>query len=141
MARSAELIHRIVFVSVNNPRTPMPDTASIVQEEHARVTGHVSGMAIAGSERWLCMLEGRVQAVEQLHAGIIHRTRPKALHLLMTDDRAKQLLFPTEKIGWRFNAPLLEMASFVNDLHRGSRKASLWSMSLFDITSLLDPGS
>ena len=135
----AESIHRIVFISVSNPLSCMADTAAQVQEERTRVAGGVTGMAVAGHDRWVCILEGAFDQVEALHAGIINITRPKALHLLLADPRNKQRVFPHHQIGWRFDAALLEMAAFVSDLHRYSRRASLWKMPLAAITPLLEP--
>ena len=118
----------------------MADTARLVQAELVRLAQGVSGMALACNDRWVCMLEGEMAEVELLIAAVVNSTRPKAMHLLMSDPQAKLLLFPEHHIGWRFDAPLLEMAAFVNDLHRYSRRASLWSMSLSQITALLEPG-
>lgn len=140
MARPAERIHRTVFISISNPLSSMADTARLVQGELERVAAGVSGMALCCSDRWVCMLEGNFAEVECLSAGIVNITRPRTLHRLMTEPRAQQLIFPQHRIGWRFDAPLLEMAAFVNDLHRYSRRASLWSMSLSQITALLEPG-
>ena len=117
----------------------MADTAAQVQEELARVAGGVSGMALAGHDRWVCLLEGALNQVEALQTGIINITRPKALHLLQVDPRNKQRTFPHQQIGWRFDASVLEMAAFVSDLHRYSRRASLWTMPLAAITPLLEP--
>ena len=139
MARPALRIHRIVFISISNPLSSMADTARLVQDELERVAAGVSGMAIACSDRWVCMLEGDCAEVKCLLAGIVNITRPRTLHLLLTEPRAKQLIFPQHRMGWRFDAPLLEMAAFVSDLHRYSR-ASLWALPLSQITALLEPG-
>ncbi len=141
MAKPVPLIHRTVFICICNPLTSMADTARQVQEELERVAVGVSGMAMACSDRWVCMLEGSFSEVEFLFAGIANITRPKAMHLLMADSRAKPLLFPQHRIGWRLSATFLEMAAFVNDLHHNNRHASHWSMSLSDITALLEPDS
>lgn len=119
----------------------MADTARLVQAELVRLAQGVSGMALACNDRWVCMLEGEMAEVELLIAAVVNSTRPKAMHLLMSDPQAKLLLFPEHHIGWRFDATLLQMSAFVNDLHRNTRRATLWTMPLPDIATLLEPDS
>jgi hypothetical protein len=140
MVRSAQILHKHVFLSVNNPRTPMPDTQTRVQQLCAGVGREsVTGMVLAGSERWLCLLEGSAEQVQELSAGIERLERPSQWHLLMTNANARGRMFPQHRLGWRNGCTPLEMAAFLSDLRRSPSRSQLWHIPLDTIFGLLEP--
>jgi hypothetical protein len=113
MVRTAQLIQKTVFLSVNNPLTPMAETHTEVAQLMERVDLRgVTGVVLAGLERWLCMLEGEHAQVQTATALLEGHLRPKQWHVLMSDSRAKLRMFPGSNLHWRSRCSHLEMAVF-----------------------------
>jgi Sensors of blue-light using FAD len=140
MVRSAQTIYKTAFLSVNNPRTPMADTQAWVLQWVARAClNGVTGMVLAGPDRWLCLLEGSEAQVTTLAAAIERHERPKQWHLLMTDSRAKVRMFPQHRLGWHSQATPLEMAAFLGDLRRNPARSQTWHATIDEVLPLLEP--
>ena len=140
MVRTAQTIYKTAFLSVNNPRTPMADTQAWVLQWVARAgSSSVTGMVLAGPDRWLCLLEGLEAQVTVLTAAIESHERPKHWHVLMTDSRAKARMFPQHRLGWIGLATPLEMAAFLGDLRRNTARSQIWHATVDEILPLLEP--
>jgi hypothetical protein len=140
MVRSAQLIQKTVFLSVNNPLNPMEEIQDWVEKLCARLAAHsVTGMVLAGSDRWLCLLEGEAVHVEAIVQSIQRHIRPREWHVLMTDERARVRMFPQHRVGWRSNCSPLEMAAFLSDLRRQTSRTQLWHVKVNDVSALLEP--
>lgn len=140
MVRSAQILQKSVFLSVNNPRTPMADTQARMQALCASAPMYsVTGMVLAGSERWLCCLEGDAAQVEQIVAAVERLERPRQWHLLMTNNHAKVRMFPQHRLGWRNGCSPLEMAAFLSDLSRSPLRGLVWHIPLDNIFAMLEP--
>lgn len=140
MVRFAQLLQTTVFLSVDNPLTQMADTQAWMQEMAAQAgTSKVTGMVLAGSDRWLCLLEGEPAHVEALALTIQRHVRPRAWHVLMTDVQAPIRYFPQHRIGWRADSTLLEMAAFLGDLRRAASPSQVWHTSAHAVAALLEP--
>jgi hypothetical protein len=140
MVRSAQTIYKTAFLSVNNPRTPMADTLAWVLQRVARnCSSSVTGIALAGQDRWLCLLEGSEAQVSTLAVEIERQERPKQWHVLMTDSRAKARMFPQHRLGWHSQATPLEMSAFLGDLRRNTARSQIWHASIDEILPLLEP--
>jgi Sensors of blue-light using FAD len=141
MVRPAQLIQKTVFLSVTNPLTQMTDTQAWVQQACAREgASSLTGMVLAGSDRWLCLLEGEQLQVDAMTRAIQLHVRPREWHVLMTDSRAKTRLFPQQRVGWRPDCTLLEMAAFLSDLRRYTSRSQLWHINDHQVAALLEPG-
>lgn len=139
MAKAAPLIHKTVFLSVNNPLNQMADSQAWVRQLSVRVgASSVTGMALAGHDRWLCMLEGELAQVEAMAAAIERRERPKQWTVLMTNPRTRERMFPQHRIGWSDGATPLEMTAFLSDLRRHSSRSQIWHISVEDAASLFE---
>jgi Sensors of blue-light using FAD len=142
MVRPALLIQRTVFLSVNNPLMNMADTQAWVQQLSARATASsVTGMVLAGCDRWLCLLEGEPIQVELMVQAMRRHIRPKAWHVVMTDARAKVRLFPHYPVVWRADGTMLEMACFLSDLRHGKSRSQMWHLDAHALTALLEPAA
>jgi hypothetical protein len=139
MVRSAHLFQTTVFLSVCNPLTPMADTQAWVQQLAAQHSSSVTGMAMAGSDRWLCLLEGESADVDAMALSIQHHVRPRTWHVLMTDTQAQTRFFPLQRVGWRADCTLLEMAAFLGDLRRYITRSQVWHVSEHAVAALLEP--
>ena len=140
MARPAQLIQKTVFLSVDNSLTQMSDTQAWVLRMSAQAgSSSITGMVLAGSDRWLCLLEGEEHQIESLTQDMRRHLRPKEWHVLMTDARAKARWFPQYRMGWRTNCSLLEMASFLSDLRRFTSRSQLWHITAHAVAALLEP--
>jgi Sensors of blue-light using FAD len=140
MVRSAQILYKCVFLSVNNPRTPMADTQDRVEQLCTSAgAGSVTGMVLAGRERWLGFLEGDALEVNAVVAAIERHERPRRWYKLMTDGDAKGRMFPQHRIGWRNDCSPLEMAAFVSDLQRNPSQSQVWQIPLIHIFELLEP--
>lgn len=140
MVRAAPIIQKSVFLSVNNPRTPMAETQSRVLAVRAGANADsISGMVLAGSERWLCCLEGEAAQVQSIIAMLEQQERPRQWHLLMTNSHVKTRMFPQHRLGWRNGCTPLEMAAFLSDLNRSASRTQIWHIPLHDIFALLEP--
>jgi hypothetical protein len=140
MVRAAQILHKHVFLSVNNPRTPMSETQTRVQQLCGGVDCEsVTGMVLAGSERWLCLIEGATEQVLDLSAALERQERPRQWHLLMTNSNARARMFPQHRLGWRNGCTPLEMAAFLSDLRRGPSRNQIWHVPLDAIFELLEP--
>jgi Sensors of blue-light using FAD len=140
MVRPAQILHKSVFLSVNNPRTPMADTQAGVQQLCASAEARsVTGMVLAGCDRWLCFLEGHAAEVAALSAAIAQHERPRQWHVLMSNPQTKVRMFPQHRIGWRNDCTPLEMAAFLSDLRRSTSRSQIWHIPLDSIFELLEP--
>jgi Sensors of blue-light using FAD len=140
MVRSAQILYKSVFLSVNNPRTPMSDTQDRVQRLCTSPgTDSVTGMVLAGRERWLCYFEGDALEITAMTAAIEQHERPRQWHMLMTDVHAKERMFPHRRIGWRNDCTPLEMAAFLSDLQRNPSNSQVWQVPISHIFELLEP--
>ncbi len=141
MVRStAHLIQKTVFLSVNNPRTPMAEAQLLVQGLIDSLgAADVSGIVLAGTERWLCLIEGPAAQVEEVTSAIELKLRPKEWHVLMTDARARARMFPDLRIGWRSGCSHLEMVALVSDLRRHGTRTQLWFFDANETLHLLEP--
>jgi hypothetical protein len=140
MVRSAQILYKSVFLSVNNPRTPMPETQDRVQRLCTSPgTDNVTGMVLAGRERWLCYLEGDALEIAAITAAVERHEKPRQWHMLMTDVQAKGRMFPNQRIGWRNDCAFLEMAAFLSDLQRNPTRSQIWQTPIPDIFELLEP--
>jgi Sensors of blue-light using FAD len=142
MVRPALLIQRTVFLSVNNPLMNMADTQAWVQQLSARATAtSVTGMVLAGCDRWLCLLEGEPSQVESMVQAVQRHIRPKEWHVVMTNTRAKGRLFPHRPIVWRMDCSMLEMAFFLSDLRHCKSRSQTWHVNAHALTALLEPAA
>jgi Sensors of blue-light using FAD len=142
MVRPALLIQRTVFLSVNNPLANMADIQDWVQEFAARATASsVSGMVLAGGDRWLCLLEGESTQIESMAQAIRRHIRPKEWHGVMTDTRAKVRCFAHHGVVWRGDCSMLEMAFFLSDLRRYTSRSQIWHITAHALTALLEPAA
>jgi hypothetical protein len=140
MVRSAQLIQKTVFLSVNNPLTPMAETHTEVAQLMERVDLRgVTGVVLAGLERWLCMLEGEHAQVQTATALLEGHLRPKQWHVLMSDSRAKLRMFPGSNLHWRSRCSHLEMAVFLSDLRRVPSRSQHWHVGVDQTLRLLEP--
>jgi Sensors of blue-light using FAD len=140
MVRLAQLLQTTVFLSVDNPLTQMADTQAWMQGLAAQAgSSSVTGMVLAGSDRWLCLLEGEPAHVESMALTIERHVRPRAWHILMTDAQATVRFFPQHRIGWRADSTLLEMAAFLGDLRRAASSSQVWHTSTHAVAALLEP--
>lgn len=140
MVRPAQPIYKTAFLSINNPLTPMADTqAWALQWVGRAVCGSVTGMVLAGQDRWLCLLEGSDVQVSALANAMQRRERPKQWLLLMTDPRAKMRMFPQHRLCWRDGATPLEMAAFLGDLRRHTARSQVWHADVNTVLPLLEP--
>ena len=140
MVRTAQSLQKTVFLSVNNPLTPMADTQAWVQQMCAQVhASSVTGMVLAGAERWLCLMEGEAEQVGAMLAMMQRHARPRQWHVLMSDQRARARMFPQHRMGWRNACTPLEMAAFLSDLRRHPGRTQAWHFSLNDIFAMLEP--
>jgi Sensors of blue-light using FAD len=140
MVRSAQILYKSVFLSVNNPRTSMADTQDRVQQLCTSPgTDSVTGMVLAGRERWLCYLEGDALGINAINAAIERHDRPRQWHKLMSDGHAKGRMFPQHRIGWRNDCSPLEMAAFLSDLQRTPSPSQVWHVPINHICELLEP--
>lgn len=139
MVRTAQLIYKTVFLSVNNPRTHMPDTQMWVEQwvAHTRASS-VTGLAMAAADRWLCLLEGEMAQVQALLAAIERHERPKLWMLLMYEAHAKCRVFPQHRLNWRNDATPLEMGLFLSDVRRHASHTQVWHTSVEDTLPLLE---
>ncbi len=139
MTKAAQLIHKTVFLSVNNPLNQMADSQAWVRQLCARAgASSVTGMALAAHDRWLCMLEGELAQVVALEAAIKRRERPKHWVVLMTNPRARERMFPQHRVGWSNDATPLEMVAFLSDLRRHSSRSQVWHISVEDAAPLCE---
>jgi hypothetical protein len=139
MVRTAELIYKTAFLSVSNPLTPMLDTQAWVEQWAARTSASsVTGMVIAATDRWLCLLEGEVMQVKALLAAIERHERPKLWMVLMHEPRAKSRVFPQHRLGWRNDATPLEMGFFLSDIRRHASRSQVWHTSVEDALPLVE---
>lgn len=142
MVRPALLIQRTVFLSVNNPLMNMADTQAWVQQLSARATASsVTGVVLAGCDRWACLLEGEHTQVELMVQAVQRYIRPKQWHVVMTDDRAKVRLFPHHRVVWRADCTMLEMAFFLSDLRRNTSRSQIWHLNTHALAALLEPAA
>jgi Sensors of blue-light using FAD len=140
MVRLAQLLQTTVFLSVDSPLTQMADTQAWMQGIATQAGTHsVTGMVLASSDRWLCLLEGEPAHVDALALTIQRHIRPRAWHLLMTDTHATTRFFPQHRIGWRADSTLLEMAAFLGDLRRAASTSQIWHTSAHAVAALLEP--
>ncbi len=140
MVRSAQLIQKTVFLSVNNPLTPMSDIQSWVEAMCGLDTASsVTGMVMAGSDRWICLFEGQESQVEGITQAIRQHVRPRQWHVLMTDARARVRMFPDSAVGWRNGCNLLEMSAFLSDLRRHTSPTQQWHTDANAVSALLEP--
>ncbi len=139
MVRIAPLIYKTVFLSVNNPLTPMLDTQTWMEQWTARASANrVTGMAMAAADRWLCLLEGEAAQIKTLLSAIERHERPKLWMVLMHDPRAKTRVFPRHRLGWRNDATPLEMGFFLSDVRRHASRAQVWHTSVEDALPLVE---
>ncbi len=140
MVRSAQLIQKTVFLSVNNPLTPMSDIQAWVEAMCALDTASsITGIVMAGSDRWICLFEGVEPEVEAITQAIRLHLRPRQWHVLMTDARARVRMFPNRAVGWRNGCNLLEMAAFLSDLRRHTSRTQHWHTNASAVSILLEP--
>lgn len=140
MVRSAQLIQKTVFLSVNNPLTPMSDIQTWVEAMCALDTASsITGIVMAGSDRWICLFEGLESEVEAITQAIRLHLRPRQWHVLMTDARARVRMFPNRAVGWRNGCNLLEMAAFLSDLRRHTSRTQQWHTDANAVSVLLEP--
>jgi hypothetical protein len=140
MVRSAQLIYKTVFLSVNNPLTPMQETQAWVESMCASdAATSITGLAMAGSDRWICLLEGAEAQVEAMTQSMRLQLRPRKWQVLMTDARARARMFSRGGLGWRNHCNLLEMAAFLSDLRRQSSRTQHWSVASSALSALLEP--
>lgn len=140
MVRSAQLIQKTVFLSVNNPLTPMSDIQTWVEAMCALDTASsITGIVMAGSDRWICLFEGLESEVEAITQAIRLHLRPRQWHVLMTDARARVRMFPNRAVGWRNGCNLLEMAAFLSDLRRHTSRTQHWHTDAHAVSVLLEP--
>jgi Sensors of blue-light using FAD len=139
MVRSAQLIQKTVFLSVNNPLTPMSDIQTWVAAMCALDTANgITGIVMAGSDRWICLFEGPEPQVEAITQAIRLQLRPRQWHVLMTDARARLRMFPNRTVGWRNGCNLLEMAAFLSDLRRNTSRTQYWHTDANTLWALLE---
>jgi Sensors of blue-light using FAD len=137
--RNAQLIYKTVFLSVNNPRTHMPDTQTWVEQCVARTSASsVTGLAMSAADRWLCLLEGEMAQVQALLTAIEQHERPKLWMVLMHEPRAKTRVFPQHRLSWRNDATPLEMGFFLSDVRRHASRAQVWHTSVEDALPLVE---
>jgi hypothetical protein len=140
MVRPAQPIHKTVFVSVNNPLTPMAETQLWVQQVLlAAPAPGVTGIVLAGTDRWLCLLEGDATQLTAMTRGIERQQRPRQWQVLMSDSRARSRMFVQQPVVWRSGCSLLEMAVFLNDLRRYSSRTQVWHVDAHSALALLEP--
>jgi Sensors of blue-light using FAD len=140
MVRSAQLIQKTVFLSVNNPLTPMSEIQTWVEVMCALDTAsNITGVVMAGSDRWVCLLEGLQYQVEAITQAIRLNIRPRQWHVLMTDARARVRMFPNSAVGWRNGCNMLEMAAFLSDLRRHTSPTQHWHTDANALSALLEP--
>jgi Sensors of blue-light using FAD len=140
MARAAQLIQKTVFLSVNNPLTPMSDIKTWVEAMCALDTANsITGIVMAGSDRWICLFEGLEPQVEAITQAIRLHLRPRQWHVLMTDARARVRMFPNSAVGWRNDCNMLEMAAFLSDLRRHTSRTQHWHTDANTLSALLEP--
>lgn len=140
MVQSAHLLQTTVFLCVDNPLTQMLETQSWVQQMATQLgSTSVTGMVMAGSDRWLCLLEGEPDQVELMAQALRRHVRPRTWHVMMTDNQAKTRFFPQHRIGWRADCTLLEMAAFLSDLRRYVTRSQVWHISEHAVAGLLEP--
>ena len=133
-------LYKTVFLSVNNSLTPMSDTQARVLEWAGRsAASSITGMALAGHDRWLCLLEGDQPQVSALVNVIKRHERSRPWTLLMTEPRAKLRMFPQHRLGWQNHATPLEMAAFLSDLRRLPSRSQVWHASHHETAALLEP--
>lgn len=141
MVRAPQPIHASVFLSVNNLLTSAADiyawTQQTAQRSHA---SSITGMAVAGHDRWLCLLEGDHAQVQALLGSIQTHGRPRAWHVLMSNKHARQRLFPHHRLGWHADATPLQMAAFLSDMRRHSSASQVWHTNVEDALPWLEPG-
>lgn len=140
MARPAQLIQKTVFLSVNNPLTPMSDIQTWMEAMCALGTANsITGVVMAGSDRWICLLEGLEPQLEAITQAIRLHLRPRQWHVLMTDARARVRMFPHGAVGWRNGCNMLEMSAFLSDLRRHVSRTQLWHTDANALLALLEP--
>jgi Sensors of blue-light using FAD len=140
MVRSAQLIQKTVFLSVNNPLTAMSDIQTWVEAMCALDTANsITGIVMAGSDRWICLFEGSEPQVEAITQAIRLHVRPRQWQVLMTDARARARMFPNSAVGWRNGCNLLEMAAFLSDLRRHTSRTQHWHTDVKALSALLEP--
>lgn len=140
MVRTAQSIYKTAFLSINNPLTPMADTQAWALQWVARAAcSSVTGMVLAGQDRWLCLLEGSDTEIRALVNAVERRERPKQWLVLMTDTRAKSRMFPQHRLGWGSGATPLEMAAFLGDLRRNTARSQVWHADVHTVLPLLEP--
>jgi hypothetical protein len=140
MVRSAQLIQKTVFLSVNNPLTPMSEIQTWVEALCALDTANsITGVAMAGSDRWVCLLEGLEPQVEAITQAIRLHLHPRQWHVLMTDARARVRMFPGRAVGWRNGCNMLEMSAFLGDLRRHTSRTQHWHTDANALFALLEP--
>jgi hypothetical protein len=101
----------------------------------------IGGMVMLDNERWLCFIEGPAESVEQLVKQIESQLKPRFLHILMTDRRARGRLFGQLDLGWRHDCTPLEMVAFIADIKRHGTKSQEWHLSMDECVNLLDKTS
>ncbi len=140
MVRSAQLIYKTVFLSVNNPRTPMADIQAWVESTCALDTAStITGLVLAGSDRWICLFEGLEPQVLAITQAMRLHLHPRQWHVLMTDARVRVRMFPQRPVGWRHGCNLLEMAAFLNDQRRQTSRTQHWYTDTNALSALLEP--
>jgi hypothetical protein len=140
MVRSAQLIQKTVFLSVNNPLTPMSEIQTWVEAMCVLDTASsITGVVMAGSDRWVCLLEGLEPQVEAMTQTMRLQLRPRQWHVLMTDARARVRMFPGSAVGWRNGCNMLEMSAFLSDLRRHTSRTQHWHTDANALLALLEP--
>ncbi len=140
MVRSAQLIQKTVFLSVNNPLMPMSDIQQWVEGMCVlESVNSITGIVLAGADRWVCLLEGEENQVEAMTQAMRLHLRPRQWHLLMTDARARVRMFPQRRVGWRNDCNLLEMSAFLSDLRRHTSRTQLWHIDANALSAVLEP--
>ncbi len=140
MARVAQFIQKTVFLCVNNPRISMPETRIKVQELLERSDlSEVTSRVLAGTERWLCILEGPANTVAVATAALNTRLQPKQWQVLVSDARALQRIFAQPSFEWRDSCSYLEMVSFLSDMRRAPLRSKVWLAELNESLILLEP--
>jgi Sensors of blue-light using FAD len=140
MVRATQQIHASVFLSVNNLLTSAADIHAWTQQTALRShASNITGMAVAGHDRWLCLLEGDQAQVEALLGSIQTHGRPRTWQVLMSNKHARQRLFPQRRLGWQADATPLQMAAFLSDLRRHSSASQVWHTSVEDALPWLEP--
>jgi hypothetical protein len=139
MARTLLSIYKTVVFAVH-PSTGNPVHAQqAVQDWCTRHAAHsLSGVVLAGPDRWLALLEGDAGEVQALLAQLAAQLDLEPV-VLMRDPQAKQRSFGHWPIAWREGCNALEMAVFLGDLRRYSSRSQIWHVPVNALPELLEP--